>query len=589
MKRRWIFVFTLFLLPLQAKVSWEKMDQFIDQARQEWYVPGAVVAVVSDQKVLWMKASGYRNIAKQLPVTSQTLFPIASLSKAFGGFLMGTLVEEGKLSWDKPVRTYLPYFKMNDRKAEKKLAVKDLLLHNSGLSRHDGIWFNKPVTSKDVVEKLAHLESEFPFGEQWFYNQIMYITAGHLMEQVSNKSWSELLNQKVLAPLNMKRTFTSLQRVITDDNHASAYAMRGMSLQEVPLRNIENSGPAGGLNSCVDDLIPWVQMHLNQGKYHGKTILKQEQVKQLHTSHMPMEYDDLFGIEIQGYGYGWMVGNYQKELILFHRGIIEGFSSCICMIPEKKIGIIVLTNLDESVFPKVAVNHLLDALLDCTEYNWHEEKISETKLWLADQAQQSARKELFRQPDTEQTFPLNAYVGEYEHPAYGICEITLNDQGGLEVRVNHLHYGLGHWHYDVFSIKNINGEQLLEGRKVQFIMDKYGHISGIKIPMDAYSKDILFKKKPDARWNDADYLKQFSGSYQLISNSIVIRQTKDGLELSVRGIPSDQLIPIAENRFILRRMPDSLVLFKKDSENKVQEVYVDLPSYLISAKKQVLN
>lgn len=588
MKRKWMIFFTLFLLPLQGKESWEQMGQFIDQARQEWYVPAVVVAVVSDQKVIWMKTSGYRNLSKQLPVTSQTLFPLASLSKAFGGFLVGTLVEEGKLSWDRPVKTYLPYFKMQDRAAEKKMTVRDLLLHNSGLSRHDGIWFNKGVSSKEVVEKLAFLEAEFPFGEQWFYTNIMYIAAGHLIEQVSNKTWIELLNQKVLGPLNMKRTFTSFQKVLQDDNHASAYEMRGMSLQEIPLRNIENCGPAGALNSCLDDLVPWVQMHLNHGKYHGKTIIKQELLKQVHSSHMPMQYDDLFGAEVKGYGCGWMVGHYQKEPILFHRGLIDGFSNCICMIPEKKIGIIVLSNLNNSVFPKVAVNHLLDFILDCPSKNWHEEKLSEVKLWLADQSQQATKKELFRQQGTQLTHPMNAYIGEYEHPAYGTCLITLNDKGELEVSLNHLLYGLAHWHFDVFSIKGLNDEQLLEGRKVQFLMDKYGHISSVKIPMDAYSKDISFKKKVDAKWNDASYLKQFSGNYQLMSESIVIIQTKDGLEAMFPGAPSDQLIPIAENQFVLKRMPDSLVLFKKDSENKVQEIYIDFPTYLISAKKQSL-
>ena len=198
-------------------------DAFMAKAMQDFKVPGAAVAVIKDGKILLVKSYGYRDTAKKLPITGKTLFPIASITKSFTVTALGTLVDEGRLEWDKPVREYLPGFRMNDPVATEQLTARDLVTHRSGLPRHDLIWYSSSFTREQLVARLRYLEANKPLRSTFQYNNLMFVTAGYLGGQIAGTSWEELVQQRILNPLGMSTTRLSSQEARKGSDFALPY------------------------------------------------------------------------------------------------------------------------------------------------------------------------------------------------------------------------------------------------------------------------------------------------------------------------------------------------------------------------------
>jgi CubicO group peptidase (beta-lactamase class C family) len=196
-------------LPLSAadtKGPLDGFDEFMAKAMAEFKVPGAAVAVVKDGTIVLSKGYGYRDRERKLPVTGSTIFPIASITKSFTVTALGTLADEGRLDWDRPVREYLPGFRMHDEVATEQLTTRDMVTHRSGLPRHDLVWYSSGFTREQLVEKLRYLELNKPIRSTFQYNNLMFLTAGYLGGRISGTSWEDLVRQRVLEPLGMTTT-----------------------------------------------------------------------------------------------------------------------------------------------------------------------------------------------------------------------------------------------------------------------------------------------------------------------------------------------------------------------------------------------
>src|SRR5205085_2829425 len=456
-----------------------------------------------------------RDVEKQLPVTADTLFAIGSSTKAFTTFVLGTLVDEGKLEWDKPVRNYIPWFKLYDPSATERLTVRDLVTHRSGLPRHDLVWYNNYEASrKSLVERLPYLEPSADLREKFQYNNLMFLTAGYLTEVVTGKSWEEAVRERILVPLGMTRTNFSVTDSQKEADAALPYRLNDKKVERMPFRPITNLGPAGSINSSVNEMSRWVIAHLNGGKYGDKRIANAATVEDMHLAHMTT--GATIGrpdVSPTDYGMGWFVNTYRGHRRVEHGGNIDGFSANVALFPQDGVGVVVLTNLNGTPLRDLIVNVIADRLLKIEPVNWIAEAAAVRAAAEAAQKEGEKKKQATRVQGTQPAHKLEEYTGDYEHPGYGSLKVTLQE-GKLEATFNGIHTPLEHWHYETFNGMKA-ADSTFEDMKYTFQTDVNGYVARIAVPFEAAVKEIIFTKKPNARLYEAAYLKRFAGTYAL--------------------------------------------------------------------------
>src|ERR1700687_1609891 len=237
------------------KPALDGLDDFIAQTMKEWKVPGLAITVVQDGKAILTKGYGYRDSERKLPVTPNTLFCIASMTKSFVVTELGTLVDEGKLDWDKPVYEYLQDFGMYDPVVTERLTARDLVTHRSGLPRHDLTWYsNADITRKDLIERLRYLPPSKDLRERFQYNNLMYMTAGYLGGMLNGTDWEMAVQQRVLLPLGMTNTKFSVLDSQKNTDFAQPYRKTKEEVKLIPFYVQGAVGPAGEINTTAEDI-----------------------------------------------------------------------------------------------------------------------------------------------------------------------------------------------------------------------------------------------------------------------------------------------------------------------------------------------
>lgn len=490
MLRRTLLSFALlfistFTFAQSAPPNLNGFDPFVEQVRQEWKVPGLAVAIVKDGKIVYAQGYGFRDVKQQLKATPDTLFAIGSCSKAFTAAALGLLVDEKKLEWDKPVRSYLPEFALHDEYATTHIRPRDLVSHQSGLPRHDLVWYGSSLTRKDLFARLRYLEPSAPLHAKYQYNNLMFMTAGVLLERLAGQSWESFVQQRIFAPLGMKNSNTS----VTTMQKAADYSLPyGSEMNAIPFRNIDEIGPAGSINSSVNEMSLWLALQMNNGKFGDKQIISERSLLETHTPQIvaggDLTYDESF---YASYAMGWAVYTYRGHHTIQHSGGIDGFTSNVTVLPKDKLGVVVLTN-SSSPASSIIARTALDRMLGLSEVpHLARAKESEAK-GKAAAAKAKAEEEAKRKKDTKPTLALSEYVGQYEHPAYQTLTIT-RDGEQLKGHLHGLPFVLKHHHYDVFLGLN--------DLKVMFQMNKAGELDRVAILLEPNVKEIVFTRKKD--------------------------------------------------------------------------------------------
>ena len=496
------------------------LDDFVARVMKEWQVPGLALGVIQDGKPVLLKGYGYRDVEKRLPVTPRTLMAIGSNTKSFTVVLMGMLADSGKLEWDKPVRTYLPDFQLYDDFATREMTPRDLVTHRSGLPRHDGLWYGRSFNREELYRRLKYLEPSASFRSRWQYQNLMFLTAGYLVERRTGRSWDDLIRERVFAPLEMTRSNTSVRDLPAADDAALGYVWRdcpaekaaGMvgtagaagaaapsstecGLVQVPYRNIDAVAPAGSINSDVEEMLHYIQFHIDSGRYNGRAILSKENASLMETPQMLVGDQEIWPDElgVATYGLGLSVTSYRGQKLVQHGGGIDGFISQMSWLPKERIGIIVLTNMSgTNPVPNIVTRNVIDRLLGLAPIDWvarTEKQLQDAK---AKRLKQRADRAAERQPNTSPSHPLSAYGGTYEHPAYGRLSVQA-DGAALSVSFDGFNVPLKHFHYDVFEIDDPMDALPLSGR-VTFLMDSKGNIDRMAVPFEPSVKDIEFTR-----------------------------------------------------------------------------------------------
>ncbi|HKM91656.1 MAG TPA: serine hydrolase [Candidatus Acidoferrales bacterium] len=539
-------------------------DAYMEQVLKDWNTPGIGVGIVVNDKLVFAKGYGYRDYEKKLPFTPATLCQIASNSKLFTAVAAGMLVEEGKLTWDQPVRESVPTIQFYNNELNNNVTLRDMLSHRTGVTRHDLIWFKSPFTRKELFEKMKYLEPQEPMREIFLYNNLMFAAGGYIIELKSGKTWEQFVRERILAPLGMNATGYTIADMLQHPDHGVPFREKrdSFELYKIPYyEDTEGVAPAGAVISNIDELSHWLMALMHDGKYQDKQVLPASVLKA--TLQPAIGLPNTLG-ESQGfwellnpaYGMGRETAAYRGHLITFHGGDLPGFHSQISFMPNDKIGVIVLVISDHSApLYNVVSYNVYERLLGMDQTPWSQRRLAQRLANKKAGTEGRAKAGEDRVPNTKPSHALADYAGEYENPAYGILKIGLKNDA-LQFGFHEFQFPMSHFHYDRFDTPD--DEQY--GRfSVNFRTNPQGDIENAVISLD--EAEVVFTRKPETL--EPALLEKLAGVYVTPSKVKfqVVYQPGAGLSLAFPGGPPVKLIPIKGLKFRTPQFADDIYEF----------------------------
>lgn len=551
-------------------------DAYVARVMQDWHVPGAAIVIVKDGKVVLSKGYGQRDIKNNLPVTEQTLFPIASITKSFTVATLGTLATEGKLDWDKPVREYLPDFRLSDDVLTARVTPRDLVTHRTGLPRHDATWYRSGLTREEMYARLRFLEPNRDLRREFQYNNLMFMTAGYLGGKLAGSTWEDAVTARIFQPLGMRSSgfdFGASFKSASDVAHPYRKDDKEV-VHEAPIYAGDQAlGPAGSIVSNLSDMTQYLLMYLNHGKLGDRQIISEADIKQMTSPQMIIRsagLDPEYGYN--HYGMGLFVTTYRGHKYVEHGGNLDGFSLLISFLPDDNIGSVLLLNMDGSSLREVLAGNIADRLLGLDQVDWSKRELD--RYFAFKKADEEARDKNYvpRRLNTQFSHPIDEYVGEYSNPAYGTVEIAraANDQD-LKITYHTMSSRAQHWHYDVWRVPH-DPLDLLQETEVMFNTDWEGNISGLSSSLEPNVKDIVFTRMPDRRMRERTFLEPIAGTYQVADFKIVVTLRADNvLTVTLPNQRVWELDPVRGNTFAVKGENGLSLDFKRDAGGQVTE------------------
>jgi CubicO group peptidase (beta-lactamase class C family) len=495
--------------PVAAVAPAFSLDADVTRVMKTFDVPGIAIAVVKDGKVLAAQGFGVRKLGEPAKVNGQTLFEIASNSKAFTAAALAMLVDEGKLAWDDPVTRHLPDFQMYDAYVTHEMTVRDLLTHRSGLGLGAGDllwWPATDFTSDEIIAKLRYVRPATSFRSSYAYDNLLYIVAGKIVAQKFGKSWGETVRERILKPVGMNATTTSLAEGAGNPNQANAHAKIDGKIAAVKSMPVPNGAGAVGINTNAEDIARWMTVLLDGGKLEAKDAQGQEQrlfsaaqSREMWTAQTPIKITEpkpalaATRPNFNAYGLGFQLRDYKGMKLAMHGGALQGFYSRVLLVPEAKLGIAILTNAESGGALTALQYRLLDQYLGEAPSDW-------IKL-VSDVENEAHAQELARQKSAVTTraakskpsLPLDAYDGDYLDAWYG--KAAIKAVGGKHVlsfsKTPDLVGELEHFQHDTFIVRwkqrNFNADSY-----VTFSLNPDGSIERMKMAPVSTETDFSF-------------------------------------------------------------------------------------------------
>ncbi|MCM3904442.1 MAG: serine hydrolase, partial [Pyrinomonadaceae bacterium] len=511
-----VLVLTQFASAQEAPLN--GFDDYVNKAIRDWEVPGLAIAIVKDDRIVLAKGYGVKKLGEPAPVDERTLFAIGSSSKAFTAASIAMLVDAGKLKWDDPATKYLPDFELYDPYVTRELTVRDLLSHRSGLERGDFLWYGSEYDRDEILRRTRYLKPTWSVRSTFGYQNLMYLAAGQLVAKVNGKSWDEVIRQQIFIPLGMTASSTSIKDLKNSDNVSSPHSKVEDKVVVIPWRNIDNIAPAGSINSNVVDMAQWVRVQLGQGEYQKKRLLSSGAAKEMQTSQTVIRAEPPYTIfypeaHFLNYGLGWFLHDYKGRKVVEHGGAIDGMRAQVAMLPEEKLGLVILTNMGGSTLPLPLMFRIFDAYLGTPPRDWSAEMLKTIKSF--EEQGKAAQKKLEegRVKNTSASHALTEYAGTYKNDLYGDVKVT-NDASKLNLRFGPAFTGdLEHWHYDTFRTKFVAAGGATA--YVTFALNAQGKIDNVTLSLPGLA-DYPFKRAAEAATTVAvsmseEELKKFAG------------------------------------------------------------------------------
>jgi CubicO group peptidase (beta-lactamase class C family) len=497
-----LFFLLLNITPIHAQVDpLHNLDPYVQQAMKEWQVPGVAIGIVKDDSLIFARGYGVKELGKEAKVDEHTIFAVASNTKAFTAALLGMLVDEGKINWDDYVVNYMKDFQMYDPYITREINIKDLLTHRSGLPTFGGdhLWIGSEQSREDIIARIRYLEPTAPFRTKFQYQNLMFLVAGQLIPKITGQNWDDVIKERIFKPLGMVESMTTMAELKEKENVAAPHEIVGGKVAPVEYDYTDNTAPAGAIKSNVLDMAQWMRFNLSSGVYKGKQILSQKVMREMHTVQFPLPIssfsEEKLGTRFAGYGLGWSIYDYKGRKIISHGGGLSGMISYQVLVPEEKLGVIVVTNFAPNSLPRVLTYRILDAFFGEPEQDWNVIYLEQKKK--EDEKKQKAEQELQekRAQKTKPSLKLEAYTGKYFDDLSGEAEIKL-EKGKLVFNYNPRHIGdLEHWHYNTFRVIWRNPIFDMAPKSfLNFYLDEKGKVEKLKV---TFYDPIYFKKLPE--------------------------------------------------------------------------------------------
>lgn len=468
------------------------LDAYVADAVVKFDQPGLAVGIVKDGQLVWSKGYGKLDLAKADPVTPNSIFFIASISKAFTACAIGLLVDDGKLAWNDPVVKHMPWFRTPVPYVTEQMMVKDLLCHRSGWITFDGdlLWYGTDHDQRNILERHANEPFTHAFRDEFGYSNLMYIAAAQLIEAVSGKTWDTFVTERILQPLGMTRTTVETADLANFTDVALPHVRKGQDpavpQKSMPYQALKGADGATGINSCITDLAKWDAMWANEGKVGDKAFLKAGTFRTLTTTHLAMSG------RRDGAALGWFVEYNNGNKVITHSGGMPGFILNHAVVPDRDLAVICLGN-GESYSVFAITNKVLDIYLGEGKADPVAQMLPRVKANQEEDAKRRAERLASRTVKTKPSLPLPAYTGTYTDKIYGSATIT-ETNGVLHLTflpAKDLFTGnLAHWHYDTFQWQH--ADPFLEPGYITFTFDADHKVTGFKV--DLHSPDFHFYK-----------------------------------------------------------------------------------------------
>ncbi len=469
-------------------VDLDALDSWIGALMDDWPTPGLAVGIVYGDSLVFARGYGVRQAGGDLLVDEHTRFAIASNSKAFTGAVLGMLVEEGSLDWDDRVIDHLPGFQMWDPWVTREIRVRDLLTHRSGLATFGGdhLWIGATNDREEIISRIRYMQPVGPFRASFHYQNLMFLVAGQVVPAVSGMSWNEMVSSRILDPLGMGESSTSVRALAGAANVAVPHEVVQGDLRAVEYDNVDGVAPAAAINSNVVDMARWMRLNLNGGVFEGRRILAAETAREMQRIQYPLGVSawaaENLGRRFNGYGLGWFVSDYKGRKVVSHSGGLTGMISLQTLLPEEGLGVIVLTNYAPDAPTRAITYRILDAYLGESQRDWNEVYLGFRRQGEERARQREERLRESRIEGTSPSLPLEAYAGTYTEVVSGEAEVYL-DEGRLVFDYNPRHLGdLEHWHHDVFRVTWRHPIFDMSARSfLQFQLNEKGEVTGLEV------------------------------------------------------------------------------------------------------------
>jgi len=498
-----LFLICSIFISAQAQLPEKSIDSLVNLTLKTFDVPGIAVAIVKDGKVIHAKGYGVRSLANNLPVDENTLFGIASNSKAFTSAALGMLVDEGKLKWDDKVRDYIPEFKMYDPYVTDAFTVRDLLTHRSGLGLGSGDLMFFPdggnFTRAEMIHNLRYLKPVSEFRTKYDYDNNLYIVAGEVIAKISGMSWEEFVELRIMKPIGFTTTKTSYNRVTNNPNIIDAHAPADGKVIMIPHDWNPVANAAGGIVSNLTDLTKWIILQMSDGKYgEGKQLFSKTVHDEMWSPQTIIQQPQggPYNTHFSSYGLGWFLSDVKGYKQVTHTGGLAGTVTQITLLPELKLGIIVLTNQQSGAAFSAITNTIKDSYLGYPNRGWvktYSDRTANGNAAAKKITDQIAVDVAAQQKIGAAKIIDSLFTGTYNDKWFGIVNITAKN-GGLwfaSVKSPRLNGYVTPYKGNTFIVKWTD-RSFDADAYVLFNMDRYGKASGFTMESISPLTDFSF-------------------------------------------------------------------------------------------------
>jgi CubicO group peptidase (beta-lactamase class C family) len=481
-------ILALLLVLAQQQSPLAGLDPYITQAVKDWRVPGLAIVVVKDDSVVFMHGYGVRELGKPDPVTVHTRFGNMSTTKAFTALLLAMLADSGNVAFDDPVSKYVPGFQLADPYVTREARVRDLLTHRIGFGDPDYLWDNSGLEFAEMVSRLRRVPPTSSFRSAFEYNNVGYGLAGDIAGRAAGSTWQALMQNRIYKPLAMTESYPDARTMqaagVTDVSAAHGIVRDTIRVLPVSAAIVDPVAPAGAAFSTATDMGKWLRFLLDSGRVSGKRLVSAANFAQLFRPQQVLTgaypATEMTHPHFQAYGFGWFLRDYRGEFVAYHTGSIEGRSAIVGLIPDRRLGVAILTNLDHSELRHALMYTVFDRYLgpSTPAHDWSVEMRALYKGLADSAAARQHASEGKRVLNTRPTLALDRYAGNYADSLYGTAAVKLAG-GKLSLQVGTASGSMEHWQYDVFRVTW--PDPFWDPAYVSFALDPDGTVGELRI------------------------------------------------------------------------------------------------------------